>query len=166
MPAKPPVLVRRPPPGPPNQQEIIRRAEAVARVLDRWVGVPGSNLGFGLDALIGLFLPVVGDFATGFASLYIVVQAIRVKVPAVVIARMLLNIAVDELIGLVPFLGDIGDVFFQSNLKNMKLLRAHAGGGKSTTGDWLVVGTALLVVLALIALPTILLYFLTRNLFQ
>jgi hypothetical protein len=164
MSAQPPVLVPRPP-ARPAEAEIMRRAESMARLFDRLVGLPGSELGIGLDALIGL-IPVVGDFGAGFASLYIVVQAIRLKVPAVVVARMLLNIGVDSLIGLVPFLGDIGDVLFQSNLKNMKLLRAHAGGGKSTKGDWLVVGTAMLVVVALIALPTILLIFLGRSLFQ
>ena len=161
MPEQPPAAPRR-----PEDEAIIRRADHLARVLDRWVGIPGSDLGVGVDSIVGFLLPGVGDLATGFASLFIVFQAIRLKVPAVVIARMLLNIGLDELIGLVPFLGDIADVFFQSNLKNMKLLREHAGGGKSTAGDWLVVGGILALVLMLIALPTILLYFLVRGLWQ
>lgn len=149
---------RRPggPGGPRDLAGIVAGAERVARTLDRLVGLPGRDAGIGLDAILGFFLPFVGDLGTGLASLYVIVAAIRARVPPVVIARMLLNIGLDELIGWVPILGDIGDIFFQSNLRNLKLLREHAGGTRSTTGQWLVVGGALVLVLGLIALPMVL----------
>jgi hypothetical protein len=123
--------------------------------MDRLVGIPGSSVGIGLDAIIGAVFPVAGDAIGGVAGLYVVVQAIRARVPAIVIARMLLNIGLDALVGVIPVLGDIADVFFQSNAMNVKLLEHHAGGGKSTRSDWLVVVAALGFVVLVFAIPLI-----------
>lgn len=153
----PPPSPPSPLPPPPEVQAVLQKADRFARLLDRAVGLPGSSVGIGLDAVIGLLLPVAGDVATGTASLYIVVQAVRLKVPPIVIARMLLNIAIDELIGMIPVAGDLFDVFFQSNLMNAKLLREHQGGRPGDTGDWLVVFGALTIALAAILLPGMLL---------
>jgi hypothetical protein len=135
---------------------LIAKAERFARLFDRIVGVPGRDAGIGLDALLGFFLPVAGDLATGTASLYVVLQAVYLKVPPIVIARMLLNIAVDELIGMIPVAGDLFDVFFQANMKNVKLLKEHQGGRQAGAGDWLFVFGALTLALAAIMLPGVL----------
>jgi len=140
---------------PRSIEEALERAKKFARVMDRLLGIPGSEIGIGLDALIGAIIPVAGDAAGGVAGLYIVWQAMRARVPAIVVARMLLNLALDALIGVVPVVGDIADVFFQANTMNLKLMEKHAGGGRSTRGDWVVVGGAFGVVTALFALPLI-----------
>ncbi len=135
-------------------EEAVEHARKFARLMDRLVGIPGSQVGIGLDAIIGL-LPVGGDAAGGVAGLYVIYQAIRAKVPAIVIARMLLNLGLDALIGVVPVVGDIADIFFQANTMNVKLLEHHAGGGKSTRTDWIIVGAAFGFVVAVFALPLI-----------
>ncbi|MSP60599.1 MAG: DUF4112 domain-containing protein [Myxococcales bacterium] len=132
----------------------IERARAFARWMDRLIGVPGSDVGIGLDAVIGL-IPVGGDVIGGAASLYLVALAMKAKVPAIVIARMLLNIALDGVLGLVPAVGDLVDVFFQSNLANLKLIEQHAGGGKSTRRDWFIVGGTALLVMIVFAAPIV-----------
>jgi Domain of unknown function (DUF4112) len=136
-------------------QEPIEKAREFARVMDRLVGLPGSEIGVGLDAVVGALVPVGGDVVGGFASLYVVWQALRAKVPAIVIARMLLNIGLDALIGLIPIVGDIADVFFQANRMNLKLLEKHAGGGQSTRADWLVVSLTMGFALVAIASPVV-----------
>jgi hypothetical protein len=139
-PKRPSDLATAPPLTP--EEAMVRRAVTVARWLDeRW-----------LDPLIGLVVPEVGDIVTATAGLYIVAAGIRKGLPAVVIARMLLNLAVDMVIGLVPALGDLVDFAFRANLRNARLLEQRAPG-KSTPRDWvLVIGAALLFLLAL-AIP-------------
>lgn len=155
-----------PEPEPKQYEEQIRGAREFARWMDRLVGIPGSELGIGVDAIVGALVPVGGDVLCGFASLYVVVQAIRARVPAIVIARMLLNIGLDALIGVVPILGDIADVFFQSNKMNLKLLEKHAGGGRSTTGDWLVVSLTMGFAIVAIALPVVAMFAIVQMLLR
>jgi hypothetical protein len=103
----------------------IRRARALARVLDTAVGVPGTRIRIGLDAILGL-VPGAGDIVAGALSGYIVLVAVRRGAPAVIIGRMLANIGIDTLIGSVPVLGDIFDVAFKSNVMNVELLERYA----------------------------------------
>ena len=136
---------------------MLSDTERFARLFDRVIGIPGSKLGIGLDPIIGFVFPVVGDVATGLASLYVPVQAIRARVPPIIVARMLVNITLDEFIGWFPIAGDIADVFFQSNLMNLELMKKHAGGTTPTTsGDWLYVFGTLTLALVVIALPMLL----------
>ena len=84
-------------------------------------------------------------------------------VPRVVQLRMLLNVMIDVLIGLVPVAGDIADVFWKSNAKNMALLERHAlGPQRPTPGDWLFVLGILLAIVAVAALPLIVVYWIVR----
>ena len=109
----------------PRSDADIRRARALARVLDTAVGVPGTKLRFGLDALLGLF-PVAGDVVSAVMSGYIVLTAWRRGASSAVIGRMLANIGVDTALGSIPLLGDLFDVAFKSNVRNVKLLEEHA----------------------------------------
>jgi hypothetical protein len=103
----------------------IRRARAIARVLDTAVGIPGTPIRVGLDAVLGL-VPGAGDIAGAVLSGYIVLVGLRAGAPQVVIWRMLANIGVDTLFGTVPVIGDLFDVAYRSNLKNVELLERHA----------------------------------------
>ena len=145
-----------------DHQQALARARAAARLLDRVVGIPGSDLGVGLDAVLGALVPGLGDAATAIVGFYVIVQAIKAKVPAVVIARMVVHLGLDALLGLVPILGDAVDVFYQANLRNVRLIERHAGGAASTKGDFLFVALAAVFTGLALALPWALLVFLGR----
>jgi hypothetical protein len=93
-------------------------------VLDSAVGIPGTPIRVGLDAILGL-IPGGGDVAAAALSGYIVLTAARRGVPKAVLARMLLNVLVDTAVGAVPVLGDLFDVAYKSNQRNVELLERH-----------------------------------------
>jgi hypothetical protein len=101
----------------------LDRLRTIARLLDARFGIPGTGLRFGLDSLLGL-IPGLGDGATALVSLYILVEAHRLGVRPVTLARMTGNVALDLGLGAVPVLGDIFDFFWKSNLRNVELLEA------------------------------------------
>ena len=102
----------------------VTRARRLARLLDDLIRVPGTNIGIGLDPIIGL-IPGVGDMIGGLMSSYILLLAAREGVPASVLARMLGNIALDSLVGVVPVVGDLFDVGMKSNRRNVDLLERY-----------------------------------------
>ena len=89
--------------------------------------MPGTNIRFGIDALIGL-VPGLGDAITTLMSLYIVQEARALGAPRHLIARMLVNVALDGVVGVVPLLGDAFDVMWRANRRNMALLQKHLAG--------------------------------------
>ncbi|ACY15767.1 DUF4112 domain-containing protein [Haliangium ochraceum] len=114
-----------------------------------------------LDPILGLVLPGVGDAATSVFGLYVVITAARRKLPPVVLARMLLNLAIDGLVGAVPVLGDLFDVGFKAHKRNTALLLERldqpAQQRQSKASDWLLVVGALLLLLAALSLPVLVL---------
>jgi hypothetical protein len=136
----------------------------LVRYLDAAITIPGTNIGIGLDALVGFFAPVVGDWLGAFASLVLLREAFTRRVPPVIVARMLLNVLVDALLGMIPVAGDMFDVAFQANRRNLDLLERHAREGKPRARDYLVVGVAALIVLLIAALPVVLTVFVVRAL--
>jgi hypothetical protein len=137
-----------------------------AVLLDSAFAIPGIPVRFGLDALIGL-VPGIGDLATPVFTLLVLATGVRMRVPAVVLARMAINAGIDALVGLVPIAGDLADVGWKANLKNLDLLERHAVPGTlASRGDvWFVaagVGLMLLVV-ALAVIPIVLLIYALQN---
>jgi hypothetical protein len=112
---------------PRSRAERIARLDALANLLDTAFILPGTNIRFGFDAMIGL-IPGIGDAITTVMSLYIVQEARALGAPRHVIARMLANVALDGIVGAVPFLGDAFDVMWRANRRNMTLLRNHLAG--------------------------------------
>ena len=108
--------------GPRSRGARIARMDALATLLDTALVIPGTNVRFGLDALIGLF-PAIGDIITTALSLFIVHEAYQLGTPGHVIARMLGNVALDSVLGAVPLVGDAFDVLWRANRRNMRLLR-------------------------------------------
>jgi hypothetical protein len=140
-------------PGHPAALDALRRW---AVLLDSAFRIPGTGIRFGLDAVIGL-IPGVGDISTPAFAALLLLQAVRMRLPAVVQARMVLNAAFDMLIGLVPILGDLADVGWKANLRNLALLERHARPGVSPArGDYVFVWVCL-AILALIALTPMIL---------
>ena len=109
---------------PQSRAERIARLDALATLLDTAFVVPGTNIRFGIDAMIGL-VPGIGDAITTLMSLYIVREARELGAPRHLIARMLVNVALDGVVGAVPLLGDAFDVMWRANRRNMALLRSH-----------------------------------------
>src|SRR4029077_10101358 len=109
---------------PRSRADRIARIDALATLLDTAFVLPGTNIRFGFDAMIGL-VPGIGDAITTLMSLYIVREARELGAPRHLIARMLVNVALDGIVGAVPFLGDAFDVMWRANRRNMALLRNH-----------------------------------------
>ena len=107
-----------------HQPPQIERLRAFSRLLDNAFVIPGTRYRFGLDALIGL-VPGLGDAVSSVFSGYIILQASRMGAPRSVVTRMIANVALDTLVGWVPILGDLFDVAWKSNLKNVALLETH-----------------------------------------
>lgn len=120
----------------------IQRARTFAKVLDRYL----------VDPIIGLLVPGVGDLATSLAGLYTVGIAISRRMSPVVIARMLLNLALDALFGVVPLLGDLIDLGYRANTRNVALLESRAATeGRATARDWALVAGAVAIFLVAVA---------------
>lgn len=150
-PGVPRVTARRPPD--PETLDALRRW---AVLLDSYFRVPGTQIRFGFDALLGL-IPGLGDLSAPVFAAMILVQGVRMRLPVVVQARMVLNAAIDMLLGLVPVLGDLVDIAWKANLRNLALLERHARPGvPPARGDYVFVSVCL-AALALIALAPVLL---------
>lgn len=108
--------------GPLTREQRFARIDALSKLLDVAFVLPGTNIRYGIDGLIGL-IPVVGDLLTTAVSLWIVREARALGAPKYVVARMLGNVAVDGVVGLVPFAGDAFDVMFRANVRNMRILK-------------------------------------------
>ena len=121
----PTTLTSRPPTdGPFERERFDPDIERFARWLDSQFSIPGTNIRFGLDAILGLF-PALGDFLPSLASLYILFSAQRYGVPRATLIRMAINIAFDYAAGSIPVAGDVFDVFWKSNDRNAALFAKH-----------------------------------------
>jgi hypothetical protein len=107
-----------------SRQAALERLDWIAHLMDSAVVVPGTKITVGLDALLGL-APGIGDTVTSLISLWMVKEAHELGVPRHLIARMIGNVALDGLVGVVPVLGDAFDVMWRANRRNMRLLREH-----------------------------------------
>jgi hypothetical protein len=107
-----------------SRADRIARIDALATLMDTAFVIPGTQVRFGLDALIGL-VPGIGDIVTTLISLFIVSEARALGAPPFLIARMIANVALDGVVGAVPVVGDAFDVAFRANRRNMALLRDH-----------------------------------------
>ena len=119
--------------------EMCIRDSRWAVLLDSRFRVPGTSIRFGLDAIVGL-IPGIGDISTPVFAALLLLQAVRMRLPLVVQARMVFNAALDMLMGLVPILGDLADIGWKANLRNLALLERHARPGVlPSQGDYLFV---------------------------
>jgi hypothetical protein len=102
----------------------VNRLQRLSYLLDQSIPIPGTGYRIGLDPILGLF-PAWGDAAGAVLSVYIVVNALQLGVSKSVLLKMLSNILLETLVGVVPVLGDIFDATWKANLRNMRLLEAH-----------------------------------------
>jgi hypothetical protein len=131
--------------------------------MDSAFRIPGTEIRIGLDPILGFLLPGAGDVLGALPSLLIVGIAVGQRVPPVIVLRMLLNIALDALVGAIPLLGDVFDAAFRSNQLNVALLERHAGVRRRPRfADYLVVGLAVAVGISLVLLPILLVVLLVK----
>jgi hypothetical protein len=105
-----------------TREQRLARIDALAKLLDVAFIVPGTNVRYGIDGLIGL-IPVIGDIITTAISLWLVREARALGAPWHLTMRMLGNVALDGVVGAVPLVGDAFDVMFRANVRNVKLLQ-------------------------------------------
>ncbi|MBT8144136.1 MAG: DUF4112 domain-containing protein [Gammaproteobacteria bacterium] len=111
-----------------EQLALRRRLARLARFMDSAFRIPIIGKRIGWDAILGL-VPGVGDLAAAGISLYILAAAWQLGVPKSALARMLANIGFETVIGSVPVLGDVFDMAFKANERNVALIEKHVGSG-------------------------------------
>lgn len=124
--------------------------------LDRRFTIPGTGIRFGIDPILGL-IPGAGDWFAGVISLYFLIQAAIKGGSSAVLGRMFINILLDVLIGSIPVLGDLFDVYWKANLRNARILDKLKQNSEKTTSEsrlwiWLV-----LILLSIILIGILLL---------
>lgn len=107
-----------------DPMSIRRRIEALEKLLEGMIVIPGTNRRVGLDAIAGL-VPVAGDLITAALGLFLVWEARNLGMPRWQLWRMAGNVGFDSLVGAVPVAGDLFDFLYRSNTKNLKIIRKH-----------------------------------------
>jgi hypothetical protein len=113
----------------PSREDSLARITLLAKLLDNAFVIPGLNRRVGLDSVIGL-VPGVGDAISAALASYIIWEARQLGLPRWKIARMIGNVAVDTALGAIPLAGDVFDIFFKANERNMRIIHDHLGTPK------------------------------------
>jgi uncharacterized protein DUF4112 len=137
----------------PTTVQIERELEVLTQIMDNQFRIPVLGWRFGLNAIIDL-IPEFGDIITTIVALYILVSAVRYRVPKITLLRMGITIAIYFIAGLVPFFGYLFDVWWKPNVRNLKLLRERATvsgeeARRGRTSDWVFVAVIVGVVATL-----------------
>jgi|JI6StandDraft_1071083.scaffolds.fasta_scaffold62373_2 hypothetical protein len=138
----------------PGDDRSLAQITLLAKLMDSAVEIPGLKTRIGFDAVLGL-IPGVGDIASSVVSFYVLQVANRRGASRITLLHMTFNILCDWIIGSVPLAGDVFDIFWKSNQRNVKLLLqdegAVAGVHRSRTGDKLFLGGLIVTLLAVLA---------------
>jgi hypothetical protein len=140
-------------------EELPRDLDALRRfayLMDEAVASPGTRRRVGIDAALGL-IPGVGDAIGGLMSAWIVIAALRHRVPALKVWRMLFNIVLDVTIGAIPILGDAFDFLWEENVMNLGILLRHRDATQRprTTGQIIGKATLILAIILLFAIAAV-----------
>jgi hypothetical protein len=143
---------------PPEEKQKRKELEPLFRwlalIMDNFLRLPGTKFRFGLDPLLGL-IPGLGDTGSSVISAMALIAAARRGLPKILLARMSLNILINEIVGIIPLVGDAFSFWFKSNARNYELLKRHTSAPrKSTKSDWIFVALVLgaLVLILLVSL--------------
>jgi hypothetical protein len=107
-----------------SRRAAIDRLDVLATLFDTAFVVPGTNIRFGVEAVLRL-VPGIGDATASLLSCYLLLEAYRLGVPRLLLARMIANVVLEGAAGAVPVVGDAFDVMFRANRRNVALLRQH-----------------------------------------
>ncbi|NJP09385.1 MAG: DUF4112 domain-containing protein [Leptolyngbyaceae cyanobacterium RU_5_1] len=106
------------------KESALQRIRVVSHLLDNAIAVPGTRFRFGIDPILGLF-PGAGDWLSAVLSVYIVLEALRFNLPKKILIQMVTNLVLDTAAGSVPVVGDVFDVTWKANSRNLALLENH-----------------------------------------
>ena len=155
----------------PRSIQIERELEVLSQVMDNQFRIPVLGWRFGLNAIIDL-IPQFGDVATTIVALYVLVSAVRYRVPKITLLRMGVNIAIYFVVGLIPLAGDLFVAWWKPNIRNIDLLRRRATASaaeakRGRTSDWvfvaLIVGGLLALLFGSIALTLFFLWYVASH---
>ncbi|MEG4517185.1 MULTISPECIES: DUF4112 domain-containing protein [unclassified Microcoleus] len=130
----------------PSQSHVasLRRLRRISHLLDNAIAIPGTKYRIGLDPILGL-IPGGGDLISSIFAGYVVFKSAQMGVPQETLVKMATNIVFDTVAGTVPVAGDLLDVAWKANVKNIELLDAHLGSPEQgKKADWLFVAALLL----------------------
>lgn len=130
-------------------QRGLKDIDKLAKLMDAQFKLPGTNIRFGLDSLIGL-IPGVGDLSTFAVSGYMLWIMAKNGASGFLLARMVMNILIDAIVGMVPLLGDIFDIAFKANIRNMRLMQEHYKEGRHRGSAWKIIGPVLIILFLII----------------
>ena len=156
----------------PHPIQIERELQVLSQIMDNQFRIPIIEWRFGLNAIIDL-IPEFGDIATTIVALYILVSAVRYRVPKITLLRMALNIAIYFVGGVIPFVGYLFSVWWKPNIRNLNLLRKRAtvsaeDAKRARKSDWLfvgfIIGSMVLLFFASIAITISIWYYITTHL--
>jgi hypothetical protein len=140
--------------------------DLLAHLLDDCFRIPGTQIRFGIDGIVGL-VPAIGDVLAGLASCILIFAAWVRGVPYVTLTRMAVNLALDVVIGAIPFLGDAFDIAWKANRRNYALLVRHIEQPhRHTWTDWLFLGSLISVLVSLFVVPLLVLAWLVGWVFH
>jgi hypothetical protein len=139
---------------PPEEKEKRAALEPLfkwlAIIMDGLLRVPGTKFRFGLNPLID-FVPVIGDVSAAFVSVSVLIYAVSRGLPKSLLARMALNILINELVGVLPVLGSVFAFWFRASKRNYDLLQRHIElPSRSRKSDWIFIGTILGLVVIIV----------------
>ncbi|MCA9606338.1 MAG: DUF4112 domain-containing protein [Myxococcales bacterium] len=135
-------------------------AEKLVRALDDMIRIPGTKFGIGLDPIIGFLLPGAGDAITGTGSIALLFLALKERVPTMGLLRMVMNILIDTVGGLLPVAGDAFDLVWRSNKRNLEIIEQYREDPKRkpTLADYFLVGVGLVLAVLSIVVPIFIIY--------
>ena len=131
----------------------LQGLDTYSKLLDTQFKIPGTNIRFGVDFLVGL-IPYAGDILSYIFSAGLVMTMARHGASKQVLARMIANVTLDTIVGSIPIIGDTFDLFFKANRRNYKLLEKHYGEGAYKGSIWTVVIPILIILLVIFILMT------------
>jgi Domain of unknown function (DUF4112) len=107
-----------------SRSSSLERLDRISRLLDVAFLIPGTNIRFGIEAILRL-VPGIGDVAASALSCWVLYEAHRLGVPRLLLGRMIANVLVEGLAGAVPVAGDLFDIGWRANRRNVALLRDY-----------------------------------------
>jgi hypothetical protein len=131
------------------QQRGLKHLGRLAKLMDVQFRIPGTDIRFGLDGIIGL-IPGAGDLSTFAVSGYMLWIMANNGASSYVLARMTVNILIDALIGAIPFIGDIFDIAFKANMRNLRLMQQYYEEGRHRGSAWKVIIPVLVILFLII----------------
>lgn len=146
------------------QQRGLKQLGHLAKLMDAQFRIPGTDIRFGLDGIIGL-IPGAGDLSTFAVSGYMLWIMANNGASGYVLARMTVNILIDALIGAIPFIGDIFDIAFKANMRNLRLMQQYYEEGRHRGSAWKLIIPVLVIVFIIIIVIIWVTYKLIASLF-